>query len=203
MEQDVRREREPVPEKGGVSRRMSDWVVTHSGGAAGRRGCHPPSSAVTVPGPGDSGDVVKRALQGFFWGPLKKLALAAFLVLLLAAVSSADEFERKVTWVVDGDSFKFQVRVLDVTVEDECRMLGYNAPEMTGEERLMGRRAKGKLIDLIAGETVRISTEKRDRYGRNLCDVWLRDGTHVNEVMRKWLEEAGYGDVDKYRQMER
>jgi hypothetical protein len=181
---------------------MSDWVVTHSGGAARRRGCHPPFSAVTVPWPSDSGDVVKFALQSCLTGPLKKLALATFLVLLLAAVSFAEGFERKVTWVVDGDSFKFEVRALDVTVEDECRMLGYNAPEMTGDERRMGRRAKGRLIDLIAGETVRIRTEKRDRYGRNLCDVWLRDGTHVNSVMRKWLDEAGYGDVDKYRQME-
>jgi hypothetical protein len=77
--------------------------------------------------PGDSGDVVKSALPGCSTGPLKKLVLAAFLLLLPAALSSAEEFERRVTWVVDGDSFKFRVRVLDVTVEDECRMLGYNA----------------------------------------------------------------------------
>jgi endonuclease YncB( thermonuclease family) len=153
--------------------------------------------------PGDSGDVVKSALPGCSTGPLKKLVLAAFLLLLPAALSSAEEFERRVTWVVDGDSFKFRVRVLDVTVEDECRMLGYNAPKMTGGERRLGRRAKGRLIELIAGETVRISTEKRDRYGRNLCDVWLRDGTHVNRAMKKWLEDEGYEDVHKYQQMER
>jgi endonuclease YncB( thermonuclease family) len=145
---------------------------------------------------------MKFTLKGCATGSLKKLACVAFLVLLPAAVSYAEEFERKVTWVVDGDSFKFQVKILDVTVKDECRMLGYNAPEMTGHERGMGRRAKGRLIDLIAGETVRIRAEKRDRYGRNLCDVWLRDGTHVNRVMRKWLEDIGYQGVDKYQQME-
>ena len=40
-----------------------------------------------------------------------------------------------VTGVTDGDTFRFIANILNVRVEDTCRMNDYNAPELRGQER--------------------------------------------------------------------
>ena len=106
------------------------------------------------------------------------------------------DFEAIVTWVLDGDSIKFR-RISDLGArESECRMLHYNAPEMSRKERRAGRLSLKRLMGLIKGKRVIIWGMGHDRYGRLLCEVRLRDGTYINEIMRESLK--GYEKRDMY-----
>lgn len=114
---------------------------------------------------------------------------------------AVEEFMARVTKLKDGDSFMI-ARMDDAgKVKDECRMLHYNAPEMTGRERPQGIRAKRFLGELISGKVMLVLGTKRDRYGRLLCEVRLKDGTYVNERMRKFLVD--FPGRDKYLWMEK
>jgi endonuclease YncB( thermonuclease family) len=126
-----------------------------------------------------------------------------FLLLLFATSALAEEMQGQVYWYADGDSFKFETQLLNVVIKDECRMLGYNAPEWNENGPPSGQATKKKLMSLIDKKDIRIMSTKRDKYKRLLCDVWLSDGTHVNKVMRTWLEDQGYKGVGKYDWMER
>jgi endonuclease YncB( thermonuclease family) len=97
--------------------------------------------------------------------------------------------------VIDGDSVKLRIKLSTGTFDDECRMLRYNAPEMTGTERPMGRKAKRKLAGIVKGKKVRVRTDSRDRHGRMLCDMWLTDGTYVNAAMREFLSDYPRRDI--------
>lgn len=108
------------------------------------------------------------------------------------------EFEARVTWIIDGDSIWFSPTGSPNT--GECRMLHYNAPEMTGPERPEGMRAKRKLITLLKGRRVLIWGLDHDRHGRLLCEVRLMDGTYINQIMREYLKD--YPRRDIYIRME-
>jgi endonuclease YncB( thermonuclease family) len=127
-----------------------------------------------------------------------KLTLA-FVLLLVASPALGKEAQGRVYWYADGDSFKFKYD----KGRDECRMLGYNPPEWNEKGPPSGKAVKKKLMSLIDKKDIRIMSTKRDKYKRLLCDVWLSDGTHVNNVMRTWLEDKGYKGVGKYDWMER
>jgi len=104
--------------------------------------------------------------------------------------------------IIDGDTFTFTHKHLGVAIEGTCRMTGYNAPEVRGKEKPLGLEASTKLAELLTQSQVKVKADKKDRYGRWLCDVWLEDGTHVNKAMRTWLEEKGYKGVGKYDHLE-
>ena len=83
--------------------------------------------------------------------------------------------------VIDGDTFKTRKG-------EKVRLLGINAPEIQHDSspaQPFGYEAKNTLSELIAGQVVRLSfdQEKKDRYGRTLAHVYLRDGLWVNEEM--------------------
>jgi endonuclease YncB( thermonuclease family) len=142
---------------------------------------------------------------------MRTLLFISLLVMLPCAALAASpegrvpgEFEAVVTWVIDGDSIRYKMvgnapgREPDEKGArgPECRMLHYNAPEMTGRERPEGRKATRKLISLIKNKRVMIWGIERDRYGRLLCEVRLLDGTYINEAMRRFLK--GYKKRDIY-----
>ncbi|WP_157753567.1 thermonuclease family protein [Ghiorsea bivora] len=83
--------------------------------------------------------------------------------------------------VVDGDTFK--------TIQGEkIRLLGINTPEIqhdTSSAQPFGQQAKNALITLIAGKQVRLTfdKEKKDKYGRTLAHVYLRNGLWVNAAL--------------------
>jgi endonuclease YncB( thermonuclease family) len=51
------------------------------------------------------------------------------------------------------------------------------------------KAATERLRELIGDRTVRIRAERKGNYGRWLCQVWLLNGTNVNELMREFLRE--------------
>jgi micrococcal nuclease len=95
--------------------------------------------------------------------------------------------------VIDGDTIQVCCVFGD---REKVRYIGINTPEihhpMKGVEPygMEAAEANRKLVD---GKTVSLQfdVEQRDRYGRLLAYVFLKDGTFVNA----WLVEHGYTQV--------
>jgi len=83
--------------------------------------------------------------------------------------------------VFDGDTFRTRRG-------EKIRLLGINTPEVAhGNQagQAYGLQAKRRLTALLSNQTVRLrmDREKRDKYGRTLAQVYLRDGRWVNDIM--------------------
>jgi len=110
-----------------------------------------------------------------------------------------------VVHIVDGDTVDVRLGAR----RERVRLIGVDAPEAHDSEKLerdarrshrskaaieeLGRRATGFTARRLDHETVglELDVEHRDRYGRLLAYVWLRDGTLFNaELLR-----AGYAHV--------
>ncbi len=83
--------------------------------------------------------------------------------------------------VFDGDTFQTRAG-------EKVRLLGINTPEVArGKEpgQTLGKKAKQRLQQLISGKTVRMQfdADKKDRYGRTLAHIFLRNGTWINEQL--------------------
>lgn len=97
--------------------------------------------------------------------------------------------------VVDGDTVYL---TLDVGFKmrrhrASYRLLGIDAPEVRGEERPEGLKAKEYLQTLLPlGKSVVVRTRKHGKYGRYLADLWLED--HQRWVT-DLLVENGYAEV--------
>lgn len=118
---------------------------------------------------------------------MKKLSswAAVFLVLLSFAVAAKD-FTGKVIKVVDGDTLK----VLHGETET-VRLEGIDAPETS---QPFGKQAKQFASTMVLGKEVTVKATGKDRYGRTLGVVFLRDGKNLNQE----LVRAGFAWV--YRQ---
>jgi len=83
--------------------------------------------------------------------------------------------------VFDGDTFR-------TTSGEKVRLLGINAPEIAHGNQpaeAYGMAAKRILTRLIAGKSVQLQLDKdkKDLYGRTLAQVYLRNGSWVNNTM--------------------
>jgi len=86
-----------------------------------------------------------------------------------------------VAYVFDGDTFRTKSG-------ERIRLLGINTPEVSHDkqaEQPYAKQAKKRLIQLIMGKSVQLRSdkEKKDKYGRSLAHVYLRDGRWVNNIM--------------------
>lgn len=131
----------------------------------------------------------------FFWLCIIFLMASGASISNAAPAMVEGEFEAIVTWIMDGDSIRFR-RISNISAKEyECRMLHYNAPEMTRKERQAGKRALKKLMSLIKGQRVIIWGVQHDKYGRLLCEVRLQDGTYINDIMREFLKNYKKRDI--------
>jgi micrococcal nuclease len=110
-------------------------------------------------------------------------------------------YRADVTDVYDGDSITATVDLgFSVWLHGEkFRLHGIDAPEMTGDERAAGEKARDFLRSKILGKRVFIQSlrdkndnEKNEKYGRYLAIIWL-DGANMNELMIK----EGFAEVYK------
>ena len=125
---------------------------------------------------------------------MRGFALLTLLLLMqpsFAGSLSWITYDRWVTVqrVLDGDTFK-------TTKGEKIRLLGINTPGIrhdTSPAQAFGKQAKDALIALIAGKQVRLTfdKEKKDKYGRTLAHVYLRNGLWVNAS----LVEQGFAHV--------
>ena len=86
-------------------------------------------------------------------------------------------YQARVTRVVDGDTFEADVDLgFYMTCRMRFRLLGYNAPELTGKEKAHGELARTVLMSMLLGPwAVTIRTERGDSFGRWLASVELVD----------------------------
>ena len=86
-----------------------------------------------------------------------------------------------VNTVFDGDTFR-------TIAGEKIRLLGINCPEVAHDRQAAqpyGNEAKRRLESLIAGKTVRLQldSDKKDKYGRTLAHIYLRNGAWINEYL--------------------
>ena len=89
--------------------------------------------------------------------------------------------EGRAVRVRDGDS----IVVLRGGVGIEVRLDGIDCPELA---QAFGRKAKSFTSGLVFGKTVRLVGKGKDRYDRELAEVFLADGRSLNRE----LVSAGY-----------
>jgi endonuclease YncB( thermonuclease family) len=110
-----------------------------------------------------------------------------WLLFLLPILVQAEPWELVVS-VGDGDS-------ISLSSGEKVRYLGINAPERGLQEggEFLAEEAWNHNKRLVKGREVRLEfdLEKRDRYGRLLAYVFLKDGLFVNEE----LVRQGYAHV--------
>jgi endonuclease YncB( thermonuclease family) len=94
-------------------------------------------------------------------------AIAAAAILATAGTACANEVAGQVVAVQDGDT----VTILDAAkVQHRIRLAGIDAPE---KGQAFGEAAKESLARLVHGKRVDAHCPKRDRYGREVCSIFL------------------------------
>ena len=90
-----------------------------------------------------------------------------------------DNFTRnaKLVRVIDGDTVVLDIDLgFNITLRSQtCRLLGINAPEVRGKQRLQGLESKKFLQNLLrdAALNVRCREFKRCSFGRWLIDLYV------------------------------
>jgi micrococcal nuclease len=107
-------------------------------------------------------------------------------VLAGCAVPAADDPEpsggrtsARVTKHTDGDT-------LWLSGVGKVRLIGMDTPEVFGEVECFGREASAfveRVVPLGTEVRYRLGVDERDRYGRALAYVWLRDGRFLNRLL--------------------
>lgn len=100
------------------------------------------------------------------------------------------QYKAKVTKVVDGDTVYVEADLgFFIKTHLKLRLAGINAPEIRGEEREEGLKAKENLKKLLGNGDVIIETSKTGKYGRWIAKIYtvevpedevLMDFEHVN-----------------------
>lgn len=139
----------------------------------------------------------------------KALALALALVLLVSVAYQLEVYPplpdesrlvaAYVEHVVDGDTIWAQVEEDGIQVTHKVRLLIVDTPETVHPDRGEepgGIIASGYTKMMLEGQEVWLEydRERTDVYGRQLCHVWLKDGT----LFTLHLVEQGYGQMKIY-----
>jgi micrococcal nuclease len=85
----------------------------------------------------------------------------------------------RVTKHTDGDTFW-------LSGIGKVRLIGVDTPEVYGEVECYGHEASAfveRTVPLGSEVRYRLGVEERDRYGRALAYVWLRDGRFLNRLL--------------------
>ena len=105
----------------------------------------------------------------------KSLIVAA--TLLACAHARADTFVGRVVGVSDGDT----ITVLHDRTPEKIRLNGVDCPEKTQD---FGTRAKQFTSGLVFGKQVKVTYQKRERYGRILGNVSVQGKDLSQELLR-------------------
>jgi micrococcal nuclease len=103
------------------------------------------------------------------------------LSLLFASPLWAEDFTGKVVGVSDGDT----ITVMRLDRGEKVRLYGIDCPE---KGQAFGNRAKQFTSEMVFGKEVLVKTHGCDKYGRILGEVFMPDGTSLNqELVRNGL----------------
>jgi micrococcal nuclease len=122
-------------------------------------------------------------------GPHGLRQLALVFAVALAGCGSAGDAVRiareparvpaKVTRHTDGDT-------LWLSAIGKVRLIGVDTPEVYGHVECFGRQASAfvaRLLPIGSAVSFRVGVDPRDRYGRALAYVYLRDGRMLNMLL--------------------
>lgn len=94
--------------------------------------------------------------------------------------------------VIDGDTCVAEIDLgFRMTNGQTLRLLGIDTPELKSKDAIEKTKAQAahlRLAELVQGKRVIVRTQKTDHFGRYLAQVWLEDGTDVNQQ----LVDEGY-----------
>lgn len=94
--------------------------------------------------------------------------ISILAVASIACASQAAVIEGKAINVADGDT----ITLLDAANKQfKIRIGGIDAPE---RKQPFSNRSKQHLADMVHGKEVTADCHKADRYGRQVCKVWVR-----------------------------
>ena len=99
--------------------------------------------------------------------------------------------------IIDGDSINASINLgFDVQVTKPIRLVGIDTPEVRtrdDEEKRYGLLAKSQLEKLCsnADSLFLRCVEEKDKYGRVLAELWVRDGD-TETCVNQWLCENHY-----------
>jgi endonuclease YncB( thermonuclease family) len=137
---------------------------------------------------------------------MKRLILASALVLAAVTATAGERLDGRIVAVLDGDT----VTLLDrAHVQHRIRLSQIDAPEIghgkSNPGQPFGQRSKQSLSDLVHGREVRADCETRDKYGRQVCAIWIGQ-TDVNLeqvrrgmawVYRKYARDPSYYEAEE------
>ena len=121
---------------------------------------------------------------------MKPLSLT-LTYLLLTLSCFGEDLIGKVVSVYDGDT----ITVLSGNTQHKIRLEGIDTPE---SKQPFGNKAKQAMSGMVFGKQVKVVWKKKDRYGRTLGHVFLKDvsGNRIN-VNQQLIDEGlatRYGD---------
>lgn len=119
----------------------------------------------------------------------KAIILSSFFFLLVLSSAIGQDFYL-CTRVIDGDTIIVSIN----GKQERVRLIGVDTPETVHPNKLVeyfGKEASEFTKKMVEGKRVRLEYDwqKRDRYGRLLAYVYLKDGTFLNAEIIK----QGYG----------
>jgi endonuclease YncB( thermonuclease family) len=94
---------------------------------------------------------------------------------------------------VDFGFHVLQTAEFSTTVQMNFRLMGIDTPEIVGEQRVAGLKAKDRLLELLSsGKRIRATTFKPDKFGRWLVklDLLQEDGVSWQDVNATLIEEG-------------
>jgi endonuclease YncB( thermonuclease family) len=105
----------------------------------------------------------------------------AWLALGSLGLAGAEELQGRVVKVADGDT----ITVLDGQRQQHViRLGGIDAPE---KSQPYGQKAKAHLSNAVFGQTVTVTFDKRDRYGRIVGKVLIRgEDANLQQLQAGW-----------------
>ena len=130
-------------------------------------------------------------------------------------------YRAKVISVYDGDTVTLEVDLgFNVKIKEKFRLLGINAPEVRGKEKVEGKKSRDYLRAFLKGREVHVATmkDRKGKYGRYLAtlvawipdseaagmplatsDVMLTKGEkHFGVNVNEWLVQYGYAEKRDY-----
>ena len=123
------------------------------------------------------------------------ISIIFLLSLTIFNFSYSSEYNAIVSKVTDGDS----IHIIDKGKTIKVRLLYIDAPEL---KQPYGVESKKFLENMILNKTVTISCEKKDIYGRELCEIFLYGSdapTYINAKMIKsgnaWVYKSSRSNV--------
>jgi len=94
-----------------------------------------------------------------------------------------------VTSVYDGDTITATLQLgFGISYEMKLRLLGIDTKEIRNknlEEKRLAIKTRDFVREKILNKKVKIKTYKKGKYGRYLVDVFLDDGTLLNNLLIK------------------